>query len=115
MINWYEVLEDALHYAGSTHTVEDVLDEVERGDAQIWTSDDAVIVSEIYDYPEATVLHYWLAGGELQGVIELGRKVLAWGAEQGCTRASLNGRRGWAKALAAEQFVPETVIFTRDI
>lgn len=108
-------LVEALEYAGGTHSIEDVLDQVRRGQAQMWTEGDACIVTEVHDYPRKRVLSFWLATGELQDVIALSRKVLAWGRENGCVSATLTGRRGWEKVLAAEGWAPMLFTMGREV
>lgn len=95
-------MRQALEYAGATHTVEDVLHSVEMGEAMLWHSDGGILVTEVYEYPLKKVLHCWLAAGELEAVIDLSRQALEWAKEQGCTTATLTGRKGWLRVLGAE-------------
>src|SRR5690606_35569136 len=74
-----DALRRALDVDGGTHDIDDVLDKVQRGEAQLWTSPGAVIVSQIVDAPLARELHFWLAAGELQDVITLSHRVMDWG------------------------------------
>jgi hypothetical protein len=70
------------------------------GDAQVWHEDDAVFVTEIHDTPGHRELHFWLAAGTLdEDMFSLANKVMDWGRDQGCTVATLNGRRGWERTL----------------
>jgi hypothetical protein len=110
-------LKKALHLAGETHTVEDVLQMVERGDANIFVdmSGPAAIVAEIHEFPRKKHVHIWLAAGELNAVIMLARQVYAWGREKGCTKATLSGRKGWTRVLEAEGWKPSQVVMERDI
>ena len=109
-------LRKALALGGDTHDVDDVLDQISRGDAQLWLSDGALIVTEVYDTPMVRELRFWLACGDLQPVIELSHKVLDWGKnEKGCTQATLTGRKGWVKALAAEGWEASMVVMGRKL
>jgi len=108
-------LVEALEHAGGTHTIEDVLDQIRRGTAQIWTNEDACIVSEVHDYPRKRVLNFWLATGALPAVIALSREVLAWGKRNGCESATLTGRRGWEKVLATEGWSPMLSVMGREV
>ncbi|MGE0278352.1 MAG: hypothetical protein AB7R40_23395 [Nitrospiraceae bacterium] len=108
-------LQKALDLAGNLHTLQDVADQIKAGKAQLWTSENACIVSEVLTYPRAKVLHYWLACGEKEAVIALSRDVLAWGKGIGCTAASLAGRRGWERALKDEGWAPQLVYMTRGV
>lgn len=108
-------LAKALEYAGGTHTIEDLLDQIKRGDAQLWTSENACIVTEVQDFPRKRVLHFWLAAGGLHPVIALSRDVLDWSKSIGCASATLTGRRGWEKVLASEGWSPMLYTMGREV
>lgn len=111
-----EKLERALEMGGGTHTVEDVVSQLDEGHAQLWLGDgDAVIVTQINDNPQVKVLHFWLAAGELQQVVELSEQVLEWGRSVGCERATLSGRRGWVRALADHGWSEQLTVMGREI
>ena len=103
----------ALSYGGATHSLSDVLDQIERGDAQLWLDDSALIVTEVHDTPRLRELRFWIATGELQAVVDLSERVLDWGRAMGCKRAVLTGRKGWVKALAGEGWKQEMVVMGR--
>lgn len=108
-------LQQALEYAGGTHTLRDVAEQIRAGDAQIWVDEDAVIVTEIHQTPRMKVCHFWLASGQMDAVVELSHHVLEWAHGVGCTRATLSGRRGWERALAAEGWSLATVVLQREV
>jgi hypothetical protein len=110
-----EGLQKALDLAGGTHTLADVARQIAEGSAQLWLDDDACIVSEVIDTPQKRMLRFWLAAGKLDPVVALSRKVLAWGKEQGCTMATLTGRRGWDRVLLDEGWSPALTVMTRGI
>jgi hypothetical protein len=95
-------LERALERTGGSHALQHVLAAIQRNEAQLWIEGPCVIVTEVNDTPLRRELHFWLAAGTLDEVICLSNKVIDWGREQGCTVATLCGRRGWTKALANE-------------
>lgn len=105
----------ALTEGGSTHTLEDVLDAVELGEAQLWLEEDACIVTEIHQAPRAQILHFWIATGKLEPVLALRHKVMAWGKERGCTKATMTGRRGWLRALAGTEWRETLALMEADI
>ena len=108
-------LQNALDHGGGTHSVEDVLALIMAGEAQIWIEDHAVLVSQIHDTPNHREIHFWLAGGTLDEVIRLSNKVMDWGREQGCTVATLTGRRGWEKVLKTEGWTHRLVELSREL
>lgn len=106
-------LVEALEYGGGTHTIEDVLRQIEAGKAKLWVRRDALIVTEIHQTPRAKVLHFWLATGSLDEVVALSREVLEWGKQEGCEQATLAGRRGWERVLASEGWAPMLTLMGR--
>lgn len=108
-------LKEALQYSGGTHTLGDVLQRVTEDHAQLWETENAAIVTEVYDYPRQRVVHFWLATGELHAVIELSNHVLEWAKRIGCERATLAGRRGWVRALADEGWEPMLTLMGREV
>lgn len=96
-------LAEALERGGNTHSLEDVLYQIMSGDAQIWTNESACIVTEVLQFPEKRVLHFWLATGEFEAVRRLGNEVvIPWGRSVGCDHATITGRKGWERALREE-------------
>lgn len=96
----------ALALGGDTHSLADVEAQIKAGDAQLWTADDALIVTEVNIYPRKRVLHFWLATGELKPVVELSKRALEWGKGVGCEYATIAGRSGWERALKHEGWSP---------
>ena len=107
-------LKKALELSGGTHTLEDMAEQVRTGKSQVWSTENACIVTEINDTPRKRVLHFWLATGDLDAVRELSESVLVWGKQQGCDMATLIGRRGWDKA-APERWTPVMTVMTRGL
>jgi len=103
-------IEKALAYAGDTHTVGEVLSMVANGQAQMWVAENALIVTEVHTYPRHQAVHFWLAAGELDAVIELSHEVLRQAKDAGITRATLMGRKGWVRALADEGWKPSKLV-----
>lgn len=107
-------IEEALAGAG-THTILDLAQELEDGDAQLWMRPGALIVSRIHDYPRGREIFIWVATGELQACLDLSEDVLDWGRAQGATRAAFSGRRGWVRALQGTGWKEEETIMGREL
>jgi len=75
------------------------------GQAQLWVGETAAMVTQCVDEPAGRSLHVWLAGGDLAEILRLKPGVEAWGRAQGCSRVTLNGRKGWARVLRPLGFV----------
>lgn len=107
-------LERALALVG-THTVEDLVQRVVDGKAQVWEEGEALIITEVLQYPQKRVLRFWAATGELEDCITLSRRILEWGKEQGCKLALLTGRRGWTKPLRTEGWTEKLAVLTKEL
>lgn len=89
----------ALEYAGGFHNEWDVLSGLLLGHYQLWPGGKSALVTEIKIAPRKKYLHYWLAGGDLDEILEMEKSITAWAKSLGCTAVSLSGRKGWTKAL----------------
>ena len=108
-------LVDALAHTGS-HTVDDVLEEVEEGSAQFYPVQDGAAVFKIGEYPQKRVRLIWLYGGEMasniNGVLEAAE---FHAEEQDCTEVMIVGRRGWERVLKSHGFTHQGVVLTKGI
>jgi hypothetical protein len=73
---------------------------VERGDAQIWPTENGCMITTIETYPKAKVLRGWLAGGNLEEIQKSEPNIAKWAKHQGCDLVMISGRRGWLKAFS---------------
>jgi hypothetical protein len=94
-------LQKALDYGGNSHSIGDIVELLKRGDAKLFENDSGVIVAELHRFPRFTATHFWLLAGALKPVLALEDDVLAWGIENGATRATACGRKGWGRASAS--------------
>lgn len=109
-------LQKALDLAGNTHTLYDVVEQIQRGDAQLWTQDEALIVTEVLQYPQRKAVRFWLATGELLDCIRLSRQIVKWAKNEGCSLAIIEGRRGWVRALRDEEgWTEKMTVLTREL
>jgi|TARA_R100000951_G_scaffold12278_5_gene9900 hypothetical protein len=93
-------IEDALQYSGGTHTFDDIVLGIAEMRMQLWAAPKGCIVTEIVVYPKKKVLHLFLAGGDLEQLIDMNNDITNWAVGQGCTGGTITGRLGWKKALA---------------
>jgi len=92
-------IEAALEYSGGTHDFMDVVDGVLIGRFQLWPTPRGCLVTEIVNYPKKKSLHVFLAGGELDQILDVEDSLRVFGRSQGCDSMTLAGRPGWKKAL----------------
>lgn len=117
VLDFLPQLQKALEYQGGTHTVADVADYIERGDAQLWVRDDAMIVTQVDQKPRTRHLVYWIACGDLHDVQELSEEIDKWGREQGCTLAVSHCRKGWKRAMSLYGWYenPDLIVLQKDL
>lgn len=89
----------ALHAGGDTHTIEDLVEALKRGEMQIFHNDRAVIVTEVVQAPRRRYLHLFLVAGDMDAVDALGPQVTAFARDQGCEFARAQVRPGFEPAL----------------
>lgn len=106
-------IEAALEYGGGTHTFDDVAAMILDGRLQLWPGPRGCAVTEIISYPRKKVLHCFLAGGEMDQILDMIESAIAWGKTQGCTSLTLSGRMGWQRVLDKHGFKPVMVTMER--
>lgn len=94
-------IERALSHASATHAFEDVAQMVSAGQANYWPGPASIVVTETIDHPKARLLHFFLAAGLRPELERMTPLILQWGRSQGCTRATLVGRKGWQRTFLA--------------
>ena len=90
-------IENALAYSGGTHDFFDIVRGVMSGHMQLWAGDNGCAVTEITVYPKRSILHVFLAGGNMQQILDFEASAIEFAKLNGCNALSLAGRKGWAK------------------
>ena len=103
---------DALEYAHNSHTYEQVIEGVIKGDAQFWALSDSAVVTEIVTYPQKRTLRFWLAGGNLNTLLSAEPKILEWSRTYKCVAVEIIGRKGWEKVL--KEYKPTATVFIKE-
>lgn len=93
------MLMPALNRCGGTHEWEDIIEGVAAGYMQLWCNQEAAAITEIVKFPRKTVLNVFLAGGDMDQLLEMLESAKHWGKLQGCDAISMSGRRGWLRVL----------------
>lgn len=92
-------LEAALEHGGKTHTIDDIYKGILERRFQFWPAHDAALVTEVIDYPRERHLHVFLAGGNLETILEMRPSIEAYAKALDCSAMGMCGRAGWARAL----------------
>jgi hypothetical protein len=100
-----EWLEAALDDPAPVTTLDDVQRALEANEAQLWAGNRSAMVTHICDYRNGVrALEFWLAGGELEEILQGLVQVEQWARSAGCTQMHVNGRPGWARVLRNHGF-----------
>ena len=92
-------IEPALEYAGHSHTIDDVWDAIDNKYAAFFPFEKSAIVVEIVKYPQAKSCRIWLAGGDMDELMEAEKKVAKWAKSEGCDGMEIICRHGWKRQL----------------
>ena len=104
---------DALEYSGGTHSIDDVYLACAVGEAQLHPLEKSCIITEVVDYPSLTVCRIWLAGGDLDELMQAEKSIAVWAKAQGCDAMEINGRMGWKRKL--KDYKATSVVLTKDL
>lgn len=94
-------IEAALSYGDDTHTFADVQEMVAAGRAVFWPGPASCIVTETVLDPRRKSLHFFLAAGKRSELEIMTPYILEFGRQEGCTHATLVGRKGWQRSFLA--------------
>ena len=116
---WYQMrhhIAEALPYTGGGATLDDVEDRLDRGHAQLFCGPNCALVAEIYEHPSGARAHIWLAGGDLDELLEVEQYVAEWAKSLGCQSMTISGRKGWERVLRDRyEVVGAQVLLKRDL
>lgn len=117
-----ELLQRGVDTLGGTHTLDDVLAIIAKGDMQLWVGNGCVAVTEVLHYPRKIVISVFLGAGSLRKGRDLQPGIEAFGRGRGATllqwlgKATPNLERlcGW-KAAGDQTARPGWVVYTKEI
>lgn len=113
----YGWIEAALVRSGGTHHVVDVFDRVARGQAQLWTDPEGVVVSEIVEHPRCKEVNGWLSAGSMDAIARIVPHIEDYARRNGCRRAVTTCRRGWERSWMTKHggYRPEQVVLVKEL
>ena len=99
MLRWRTEIELALAHAEFSHTYDDITAMVLRGDLQMHAFDDCFCLTQRNVFPQFTVYHFMIAGGNLNSIVNKKLEFEKAAKALGCKYLSFSGRKGWERAL----------------
>lgn len=101
--------------ARGSHSFDDVVQAIFDGSMQFWPAPRGCAVTEIIQYPKKKVLHIFLAGGEMDQIVDMDSSAVEFARLNGCTAMSIAGRRGWAKVLKDKGYEEAYTVLAKEL
>jgi len=104
------IIQPAIDLNNGLYHSEDILRELVSGQYHLFTSEHSAIVATINPYPRGTVLHLFLAGGNLEELEELYKETEEFARYQNCKSITLMGRLGWSRSFLRQYDMKPTCL-----
>jgi len=108
-------IEAALKHAGKTHNFEHILAGVQDGRFQAWVNGESIAICEIVVYPLKKSLNVFIAGGKSKELVEMLKSAEEWGRNQGCSKITFAGRKGWLRYFKKSAFKQSIIFMEKSI
>jgi len=108
-----KLIQPALNREGS-FSIDDIQERLHWKQAQAWTSEGSVAVTEVFNHPLQRVLNLWLIGGDLETILKHEDGVMTWAKTMGCKSAQMSGRVGWEKVVS-EHWNKHSILMKRSL
>ena len=104
---------NALEYSDGAFSEEHVLASVMKGEMELWSGEESVVVTQVKSYPNFTAVSLVLSGGNLEELKIMHDEIVDKARAIGCTKSLITGgRKGWGRILGYRQI---SVNLARDI
>lgn len=108
-------LDRALQSAGYTHTLQDIIDEINAGTMQSFVFRDSWAVTCILDTPRRRVLEIFMAVGRLRDMPELEHRITEYARENDVTLMRTYGRFGFKATAKNLGWRSVQTVFTKEL
>jgi len=105
-----DILKPAIDLNNGLYESEDILRSLVSGEYHLFTKDNSALVATVMPYPRGTVLHIFLAGGNLEELEELYKETEQFAKYMNCKSITLIGRFGWKKSFLTEYGMKPTCL-----
>lgn len=96
---WRGHIMSALEHANNSHTFDDVVGMVLANRVMFFPYEDCFLIMEKVEYPRFSTFHCFLAGGDMEAVMDKQQVMSDFGRRLGCRYLSIAGREGWLRQL----------------
>ena len=108
-------IEAALEYSGGTHEWSDIVEGIHSLRYQFWPAEKGCAVTEIIMFPNKKIFHVFLAGGEMDQIVDMNDSAAQFAKAQGCDGMSIAGRKGWARVLKNEGWAESFTTLAKEL
>lgn len=108
-------IERTLEYTPGTHNFDVLVDMIMQGQLTFWDLPNGFFLTEVQLYPLARHFHVFMAGGELQALIDLHDDMLMLASALGCSRATIAGREGWGRVFRDRGWKKNLTVISKEI
>lgn len=98
-----------------THNFQDIVEGVTSRKYQFWPGERSCMITEVLGYPHRRGVHVFLAGGDLEEILDMEKSLSVWAKTVGADHMSLTGRKGWVKALKDAGWGHPMTVLTKEI
>lgn len=106
-------LENALARTEGAYEWPDILDGLATGHMQFWPAPHGAMITQVVESPRLKTLHVFLAGGDLDQVLDMIPSLEAFAAFNDCVALTMDGRRGWERVL--KDWTRTSVVMKKEI
>lgn len=100
-----DLIRAAIEQTYEPYTVEEVVTEIREGRSALFAGESSVMVCTLHRHNDEITGHVWLAGGDLEELRDVLRpQAEEWARANGAAYATIDGRRGWVRALKEHGF-----------
>jgi|EP01050_Picozoa_sp_SAG11_P000685 hypothetical protein len=108
-------IEAALEYSGGTHEWSDIVEGIHSLRYQFWPAEKGCAVTEIIMFPKKKIFHVFLAGGEMDQIVDMNDSAAQFAKAQGCDGMSIAGRKGWSRVLKNEGWTESFTTLAKEL
>ena len=108
-------IEAALNYSGGTHEFIDIVNGVLSGTMQLWAGERGCAVTEITVYPRKKILHVFLAGGDMEQILDFQESAAEFARINKCDSMTIAGRRGWTRVLDKHDWEEAFCVMSKEL
>lgn len=110
------LIDRALKASNEAFTTADIYEKLFLGEARLFVGKASALVALIDRQPLAAVLQIWLASGDMAELVNNLRPAAErWALAEGCSRAMVLGRPGWAHVLKSQGYAETARLLEKEL